>query len=841
MRYFWHHPWQLGLSILGVALGVGIVVAIDLTNESAKRSFALSVESLTGRATHQITGISDDLPESFYQQLRINEGIRNSAPLLQGTLAAPDHPEITLQVLGIDPFAERSFRGYLDSLRFNPKLLTRFITQTNSMLLSSETADALKIEIGSFLKVSHGKQIKALQLIGVLELSDPLEKKILQNLIIADIATAQELLGKVGLLSQINLMLPPGSKRDTVLKRIEKILPYGTRLQTTSDRVQSAEKLTRSFHLNLTALSLLTLIVGVFLIYNTMTFSVVQRYSILGRLRALGMLRKELFILLLGEAFLVGSIGTFLGLGMGIFLAQGLVQLITQTINDLYYSVSVNQIHIPAFSLFKAIILGITASLGAALIPAREAAYIEPGIVIRRSAKEESYRKLLPWLAFVGLGLLGLTGFLLWWPSQDLIIVYVAVFTMVLGCATLMPVITVFLINLVSPVMQVLFKIPGVLAARGVKTELSRTSVAIAALMVAIATSVGVGIMVESFRHAVLHWLQSSLRADIYLTSTASTSERTQTFLSPTLIKKASSFAGVKAVGTLRELNIGLGEETLRLTAFSMPPPSQETFQFKLIDKERLWEKFQKEDGVLISEPLSYRLRLEVGDDLSLQTPQGIKPFRVLGIFYDYGREQGFAALSQNTFERHWQDNRINSIALYLEPGISQEPLLSELKKFSETPNELLIRSNDYLMEYSIKIFDRTFAITRILRWLVVGVAFIGVLSALMALALEKQREMGVLRVIGLTPWQLWGVVMGQCGLMGMIAGITAFPIGYLLSQILIHVINQRAFGWTFQTIIPLEIWGQGFFLGVIAALLAGVYPAYKMARISPAAALREE
>ena len=173
--------------------------------------------------------------------------------------------------------------------------------------------------------------------------------------------------------------------------------------------------------------------------------------------------------------------------------------------------------------------------------------------------------------------------------------------------------------------------------------------------------------------------------------------------------------------------------------------------------------------------------------------------------------------------------------------GTPKEQLLSDLKKLSKNPNELLIRSNDYLIEFSIKVFDCTFAITRILRLLVVGVAFIGVLSALMALELEKQREMGVLRVVGLTPWQLWGVVMGQCGMMGVIAGITAFPIGYLLSQILIHVINQRSFGWTFQTIIPLEIWGQGFFLGVVAALLAGIYPAYKMARISPAAALREE
>ena len=839
-RYFLHHPWQLGLSILGVALGVGIVISIDLTNESAKRSFALSVKSLTGNATHQIVGLSDDLPENFYVQLRL-AGFRQSAPVVQGTLELPEHSEKPLRVLGIDLLAERPFRQYLDGVRGDSGVLTNFLGGSLNMLLTAETAAELGMALGDSLTVSDGTQTQKLMLTALLNFSDPLEKEVLQNLALVDIATAQELLGKSGMLSQINLMLPPTPNRPAILEEIESMLPYGASLQTTSDRIHSAEKLTRSFHLNLTALSLLTLIVGVFLIYNTMTFSVVQRYSILGRLRALGMLRQELFFLMLSEAFLIGSIGTLLGLGLGIFLAQGLVALVTQTINDLYYSVSVSQLHIPLFSLAKATILGLAASLGAALVPAREAAYIEPGIVVRRSAKEESYRNILPSLTFGGLGLLGVTGILLWIPTRDLIIVYGAIFIMILGFALLMPGVTVFFINLLQPLMQSFFKTVGVLATRGVKAELSRTSVAIAALMVAIATSVGVGIMVESFRHAVIHWLKASLHADIYLTSTALNSQRTPAFLSKEFTQALAALPEVQHLGTVRRANVNREGETLQLIVFNLPPPAQESFRFKTAEKDRLWDRFQTEDGVIVSEPLAYRLQLRVGDRLNLQTPQGETPFEILGIFYDYAREQGYAGISQNTFQRYWQDDRVHSVGLYLHPDAPREPLLTALQQRTDGEKELLIRSNEFLFEYSITIFDRTFAITRILRLLVVGVAFIGVLSALMALELEKQREMGVLRVVGLTPWQLWGVVMGQCGLMGLIAGLTAFPIGYLLSQILIHIINQRSFGWTFETTIPPEIWGQGIFLGVIAALLAGIYPAYKIARTAPALALREE
>ena len=853
LRYFLHHPWQLGLSILAVALGVGAVVSIDLTNESAKHAFSLSIESLTGKATHQIVPLSGDLPESLYTRLRLELGFHQSAPLVEGSLLLPDHPGKTLRVLGIDPFAETPFRRYLTGIGSDFENLTRFISQPRSMLLSEKTATALALQPEDTLRIQQGSNVYQLELLSILQTADELEAEVLENLAITDISTAQEILNKVGFLSEINLILPQGPQWPLLVERLQQILPYGARLQKTSDRMQGAEKLTRSFHLNLSALSLLTLIVGVFLIYNTMTFSVVQRYPILGRLRALGMQRGELFLLLLAEAFLIGSIGTSIGLALGVLLAQGLIELVTQTINDLYYTVSVRQVYLSVFSLCKATILGVVATLAAALLPARKAAQITPGLVMRRSNQEENTRKILPWLTTNGIALLLCSGILIWFPSRDLIPIFIAVFIMILGISLLMPGITKLLIYLLLPMMQILFKTPGLLAARGIITDLSRTSVAIAALMVAMTASLGVGIMVDSFRFAVVHWLESSLRADVYLTATSLRSQGDSVILSDSFVEKVSALPAVAHIGTIRQLNVAFGvgshpkdqtkewKETLRLVSLHLPPPGRPSYRFKQQESNSIWESFEEEDTIIVSESLAYRLQLRLGETIMLQTPRGSRPFRILGIFYDYGREQGYAAISQKRFIMHWQDDRIHSIALYLVPSLSKTSLISQIEQLAEDPRQLLIQSNEALRQYSIEIFDRTFAITHILRVLLMGVAFLGVLSALMALELEKQRELAVLRVVGLTPWQLWAVVVGQCGLMGVISGILAFPVGYILAQILIHVINLRSFGWTFQTILSVEIWGQVFFLGMTAALLAGVYPAYKMAHTAPVKAFRAD
>ena len=263
-------------------------------------------------------------------------------------------------------------------------------------------------------------------------------------------------------------------------------------------------------------------------------------------------------------------------------------------------------------------------------------------------------------------------------------------------------------------------------------------------------------------------------------------------------------------------------------------------FKFREGRPEAVWPAFDA-GAVIVSEPFAYRRAVGAGGSVRLRTDRGERDFPVAGVFYDYGSSAGVVVMSRRTYRLFWDDGAVSALALYAAPGVDVERLMAALRERAAGGQDVLIRSNRALRDASLEIFDRTFAITAVLRLLIVAVAFVGVLSALMALQLERGREHGVLRALGLTPGQVWGVVTAQTGLMGLVAGLLAVPVGIMLAAVLVFVINRRSFGWTMPLDVAPLILAQGVLLAVTAALLAGLYPAWKMAAASAAEALREE
>lgn len=840
LRYLWHHPWQFGLSVLGVALGVAIVLSIDLTNASAQRSMELAVQSVSGRATHQLVAEDGELEEGLYRELRLQARHRLSAPVVEGYVVLPQWPEQVFQLLGIDPLAEAPFRPYVRNLGTQGiGTLVSFLTQPNTVVLSESLASELNLKLGDKLPVEVVGLPRELELIGFLQTTDEFAKEALERLLVVDVSTAQELLQQGGTLSRIDLILSDQEEQRTEeIRRLQALLPDDVKLENSATRLESADKMTRAFHLNLSALSLLALIVGMFLIYNTMTFSVVQRYGLLGQLRAVGVTRAEIFRMIVLEALIVGGLGTVLGLLGGSQLARLLVEFVTQTINDLYYVLSVRELQWSPWSLAKGVGLGIGATLLAVYPPAREAAGIPPRLVLNRSAKEDSFRQTLRWSGLLGLGLCLFGSGLLFFPTLDLILSYVGLFSLIVGFALLTPHIMSFSMTLLRPLIQRGFGVLGSMATRGVQSELSRTSVAVAALMVAISAAIGLGIMVGSFRHTVFYWLEQQLWADLYVVPPGNSRHLDKTLL-PETIAKLENAPGVAHLTRNRSISVRTEQGEVELLTLDLPPEGYESYRFKdsLPDP---WRDFEEKEALVVSEPLANRLGLQSGDVLQLPTAIGHRDFVIRGVFYDYASERGHAMLHRSHLKDLWGDDKVNSVALYLEEGWTAKQLEASLPEL-ELPQPLIIRSNASLREASLEIFDRTFAITGVLRLLVTGVAFIGVLSSLMALQLERQRELGVLRATGMTPGQIWRLVTGQCGLMGLVAGLFAIPVGIVMAIVLIFVINQRSFGWTFPPLIEASVVLSNLLLAIVAALLAGLYPAWRMAQIPPAVVLREE
>ncbi|BCR03478.1 ABC transporter permease [Desulfuromonas versatilis] len=838
-RYLLRHPLQIVFAVVGVALGVAVVIAIDLANSSAERAFRQSAETLSGSATHQLVGGSGGVDETLYRQLRL-AGWRPAAPVIEGFAAFPARPGTTLQILGVDPLAEGPFRNYSPRAGDGTQL-GRLLTEPGACLMSPQTAASLALQTNDSFELEIGGELRRLTLVGLLQPRSQVAARGLDQLLVTDIATAQELLAMHGRISRIDLILPEGETGLAARDRLQSLLPAGTRIIPAGTRGEIMAQMTRAFQLNLTALSLLALVVGMFLIYNTMTFSVLQRRPLLGALRTLGVTRREIFALVLAEALAVGMVGTLLGLLLGTLLAEGLLALVTRTINDLYFVVSVRQLSFSAASLGKGLLLGLGATAAAALAPAIEAAGAPPRNVLSRSVLESRRRRLLPWALALGATLLaaGLLGMAV--PSKSVPGSFLLLFTAITGYALLTPAAAAGLLRLAQPLLKRTFGVLGKMAARNLVAGLSRTGVASAALVIAVAATVGVGIMIGSFRVTVEQWLQSYLRADIYLTTASASFGPGRTPLNPELIARVAELPGIERLTRARHLNLETEQGFSELFSAEIPAESFAGYWFAEGDREAIYQAFQHQDAVIVSEPFAYHRGLRRGDRLRLPTDRGEREFAIAGVFTDYGSDQGRITMSRRLYEKYWDDRGVDALGIYLAPGTDAEQLVGRLRAASADLQQVVVYSNRGLREASLATFDRTFAVTAVLRTLAVLVAFVGILNALMAMQIERSRELAVLRAGGLTPRQLWGLVIGETGLIGLVAGVLALPLGVIQALVLILVINRRSFGWTMQTHLDPAVLLQAVALALAAALLAGLYPAWRMARTAPALALREE
>ncbi|MCI0796864.1 MAG: ABC transporter permease, partial [Chloroflexi bacterium] len=514
----------------------------------------------------------------------------------------------------------------------------------------------------------------------------------------------------------------------------------------------------------------------------------------------------------------------------------------TRTINDLFFVVSVRDLAIPANVLIKGGVMGIVATLVAAIGPAIEATQVSPRAAMIRSNIEARWRSLTPYSAAGGAVLLLVSLGILAIPTRSLVISFGGLLGILLGFAMLVPPITIILLKIIAPSSRRPLGMMASMAARGVSASLSRTAVAIASLTIAVSITVGIGTMVQSFRGTVERWLNTTLAADIYISPPSLVSSRLQATVSPDVFDRLVSSPGIERYTTFRSVEVDSPQGPVRLVALDTDLTTfNRPRRFKDGDPAEIWDAFQRGETVIISEPFAYHQNLHVDSTVTLRTNQGETDFRVAGVYIDYSSSQGVVMMARGAYDRFWSDRGVSSLSIYASPGIEVADLIETLQQAAGDQQELRIRSNADLREASLQVFDRSFAITSVMRVLAIIVAFVGVLSALMAVQLERRRELGTLRALGFTQRQIWALITSQTGLMGLIAGVLSLPIGLALAAGLIFVVNRRSFGWSMDMQIVPEVLLQAVALSLVAALLAGIYPAIRMAMSPPAESLREE
>ena len=713
-----------------------------------------------------------------------------------------------------------------------------------SVLLSASTAERyglqpcapLVMDDSCHITLSINGKARDAYLTGLLEPSDDFARRALDTLMITDISTAQRFNHTGGKLTQIDLILPDGFDSST----LSAALPTGTLLVNSELRNGQVVEMTHAFQVNLTALSLLALVVGVFLIYNAMTFSVVQRRALFGTLRSIGFTREQVFGMVLGEAALVGVLGTGLGLGLGILLGQVAVQMVTQTINDLFFVVNVRGVQIPLSSLIKGGLAGLLASILAAMPPAWEAASVAPSLALSRASLEGKVQRVVNRAAVTGMIVALLGAAVLAIPTRDLVVSFSGTSAVVIGLAALTPWVTVRLMRVVGEPLGKRFGFPGRLAPRNVIRSQSRTAVAVAALMIAVSVTIGVQVMISSFRTTVSLWLEETMRADIYVSAQGLSSTRLGTPLDPQVIDLVKSQPFIRSDLAIRTVTVESKNGPVDLVAVNPElPMDARLFLSAQGNPQQAWQ-LVKDGAILLSEPLATRLGItSPGETLSLLTPEGWHSFPIAGIYADYASTRGTIRMSRDVYRRLWNDELVNGLALFLTPNADIDSVTADLRaQLTDFPT-VQVNPNGALRQEAMTVFDRTFAITAAMQLITTLVAFIGVLSSLLALQLEKAREIGILRALGLSLPDMRRLTLWETGLLGASAGLFALPTGYILSWILIFVINQRSFGWTLQMQVVPAPFVQAFLLSVGAALIAALYPAWRLSRMNTAETLR--
>lgn len=851
----WHLAWrrlrqrplQYLLCIVGIALGVAMMVSIDLANGSAQRAFAFSTDAITGKTTHRIVSIGPTgVENAVYGQFKREWGTVPAAPLVEGygNVAALDGE--ALRLVGVDFFAEAPFRSYLlgvspDRVATSDANWIQLLTDPQGVVLAQETADRAGLSLGDRFAIDFAGREKTVHLIGTIASDSTLNRRALSTLIFTDIATAQELLEQPRL-SAIDLILDGPDTAAT----LRSTLPDGLKLETAAAQKNAVQQMTAAFELNLRALSLLALVVGMFLIYNTVTFSVIQRRPLFGILRCLGVTQGQLFTLILGEAAIFSTIGSLLGLGLGVILGRSVVGLITQTINDFYFVVNVQQVTLANDTLVKGFLIGVVAALFASALPAWEAMNTTPSLTLQRSTLENRVQKLLPWLvlSWFGLSLAGVL--LLRWTGGGLVAAFGGLFAVLLGAALLIPPLATGVLTLFAPLLAQLGGAIGRMAPRDILRSLSRSSVAIAALMVSVSVIVGVSVMIGSFRGTVVSWLDQTLQADIYVSPPTTTANQVLGKLDPAIVADLRTWPQLTDVVTYNDAEVLVRDYDTRIkliVAGGDVSHGRRPYAWIRPDLgSNPWDALDRGEGVIISEALLLRNGVaDIPGTVTLETPQGDRSFPVLAVFYDYSSDRGTIILDDDRYREMWQDDRVASLGLFIDDDIDPEALALEIRRTFQPIQSLSAQSNRSLRQGSLEIFDRTFAITQALRLLAIVVAFIGVLSTLMSLQLERTRELGILRATGMTPRQLGQMTLLETGLMGALAGVFAMPLGYILAWILIYVINVRSFGWTLNMVLQPAYFWQALLVAIVAALLAGIYPALRLGRMNIAIAVRQE
>jgi len=825
--YFRKHVLRTLLTTAGIVLGVAVFVGMHTANQSVLFAFSQTVDRIAGKTELQVTAGETGFDEDVLDRVQTAPSVRVAVPVIEAVVDTNIPGQGNLLILGIDMTGDRSLRDYdLDSGEeavIDDPLV--FLAQPDSIILTKEFADKNRLRVGSRLPLSTAEGDRQFTVRGVMK-SSGLTSAFGGNLAIMDVYAAQKMFGRGRKFDRVDLAVRPGRTTAQSQQELRGLLGPGFLVDPPSGRGQQFEQMLAAYSIMVSVSSVFALFIGMFIIYNSFAIAVSERRSEIGILRALGATRGQIRWLFLGESAVTGLIGSAIGLAFGVLIARGIAASIGTLIGDVYgVAQRADELATSPQLLGWALIIGISTSVVAALIPARNAARVDPVQALQKgkyqilSAGENRLRAVLAAiLAAVSFGCLTMT--------QSRTAFYVGYFLVLVVALLVTPMLSLGLGRAIRPFLKWLRPVEGALAADSLIQAPRRTSGSVAALMLSMAAVVGFAGMAQASYNSIIDWMTTALSPDLFVLPSQNVVVRTIRFPA-TMAPELTAIPGVERVQMVRDARIVFRGTPTMVVAVEMESIAQTSRREPVAgNADEMYRLTSQGRGLMVSDNLARLQHLTLGETLEIAAPNGVIRLPIVGIVVDYSDQQGTILMDRSVFIRYWHDDSVNIFRLYLQPGAQVPEVTRRILTQFEGRRQVFVLTNAELKGYILKITDQWFSLTAVQFAVAVLVAILGIVNTLTVSITDRRRELGVLRAVGALHGQVRRTVWMEALSIGTLGLVLGFALGAVNLYYTLQVVEHDVAGMRLDYSFPFRIAAVLVPTMLTAAFIAAIWPA---------------
>ncbi len=846
-RHFGRHRLRTVLTFAGIVLGVAVITAISMVNRTLIQSFQRTIDLIAGKAVLQVTNGESGVKESLLPAVRDAPGVQDVAATVEGFLPIVGFKGERLFIYGVDLLTDSLLREHqFVGASLGMESALDFIAPPDSIALTESLSKRLGFPMGAQIFLVTSRGIRRYTVRALLK-EEGAARAFAGSFALMDLPVAQIALGKEGKLDVIDLTVQEGEEIDGVRERLAAQLRGTAQVQRPSERGEQVESLLASFRVGLFFVSLVALFVGVFLIYNTVSVSVVQRRREIGILRCLGVVRRQVLVLFVVEALALAFTGSLSGLLAGILLARGAIGSVTQTVSNLYFPLDANRAVLTLREVWIGLASGVGVAILAALHPAWEATKIGP----IEGARQEPWRSRSGGgsrSAYVGLALLVLSP-LLWIFAPPYIgavakfsLGMAGMFLFLLALCFLSPLVIIAWTRTIGYWLKPGVWIVGKIACDALARSPVRAGMTVSTLMISLAAIFTVAALVHSVRLSLLSWVDQMVTADLVVHSSARTAGSFNVPMKEELAFSLRKIRGVRLVDRYRLIRSTYQGKPIVIESFSARD-AESVRDLPAVggNGREVLRRMGAGEGVVVSESFESKFGKRRGDRIELPTPSGLVSFPILAVYVDYSSDAGSVLLDRAVYSRLWGDDLVDAFDLWLDRGVNAQSVIQDIKEQYGERYQLFINTHRELKQAVVDIMEQSFRVNYAVEIIAIVVAVFSVINTLLASVMDRTQEIGVLRAVGATQEQMRRILVVEASSMGFLGGLLGLISGTIMSYHHVVYNTKVLTGWTFQYSYPLGVAVSCVVLSVVLCLLAGYVPARRAAALNIVEAIEYE